>query len=133
MVTMNSEKSACRRKQNENTDIGGTTDRLRNRDSQINQYNNQNDEAVDKSPSSPTYHITASCVEDTPNFLVYQKVTVQIFNLEHLIFFQTNMFVFQMENIVEKMSDEVTGVPVKTVKNFMTKTPSVFTGNILVI
>lgn len=36
-----------------------------------------------------------------------------------------------MEAIVEKMSDEVTGVPVKTVKNFMTKTPSVFTGNIL--
>lgn len=35
-----------------------------------------------------------------------------------------------MEAIVEKMSDEVTGVPVKTVKNFMTKTPSVFTGNI---
>lgn len=36
-----------------------------------------------------------------------------------------------MEAIVEKMSDEITGVPVKTVKSFMTKTPSVFTGKIL--
>ncbi|XP_076397050.1 regulator of G-protein signaling 7 isoform X1 [Megachile rotundata] len=110
MVTMNSEKSACRRKPNENSDVGGTTERLRSRDTQIIQYNNQHDEAVDKSPSSPTYHITASCVEDTPNFLVYQK----------------------MESIVEKMSDEVSGVPVKTVKNFMTKTPSVFTGTDLI-
>jgi len=33
-----------------------------------------------------------------------------------------------MESIVEKMLDEFTGVPVKTVKTFMTKTPSVFTG-----
>lgn len=29
---------------------------------------------------------------------------------------------------MEKMLDEFTGVPVKTVKTFMTKTPSVFTG-----
>lgn len=36
-----------------------------------------------------------------------------------------------MEAVVEKMSDEVTGVPVRTVKSFMTKTPSVFTGKIL--
>lgn len=33
-----------------------------------------------------------------------------------------------MESIVEKMLDEFTGVPVKTVKTLMTKTPSVFTG-----
>jgi len=35
-----------------------------------------------------------------------------------------------MESIVEKMLDEFTGVPVKTVKTFMTKTPSVFIGKI---
>ncbi|KAG6802651.1 regulator of G-protein signaling 7 [Apis mellifera caucasica] len=110
MVTMNSEQSACRRKPSENSKIGGTVDRYRNRDNQINQCNNQNGQAVDKSPISPTYHITASCAEDTPNYLVYQK----------------------MEAIVEKMSDESTGVPVKTVKNFMTKTPSVFTGTDLI-
>ncbi|CAK9810827.1 Regulator of G-protein signaling 7 [Anthophora quadrimaculata] len=111
MVTMNSEQSACRRKPSENNDIGGTTDRYRNRDNQIDQCNNQNGGGVDKSPSSPTYHITASCAEDTPNYLVYQK----------------------MEAIIEKMADEVTGVPVKTVKNFMTKTPSVFTGTDLIL
>lgn len=33
-----------------------------------------------------------------------------------------------MEAIVEKMLDETDGVPVKTVKTFMTKIPSVFTG-----
>lgn len=35
-----------------------------------------------------------------------------------------------MESIVEKMLDEFTGVPVKTVKTLMTKTPSVFTGSL---
>jgi regulator of G-protein signaling len=33
-----------------------------------------------------------------------------------------------MEQIVEKMQDEVSGVPVKTVKNNKKKIPSVFTG-----
>lgn len=44
--------------------------------------------------------------EDAPNHLVYKK----------------------MEAIVERMQDETIGVPVKTVKSFMTKIPSVFTG-----
>lgn len=75
---MNSEQSACRRKPGENSDIVGSPDRY-NRDNQINQCNNQNGQEVDKSPSSPTYHITASCAEDTPNYLVYQKVRDCIF------------------------------------------------------
>ena len=33
-----------------------------------------------------------------------------------------------MESIVEKMMDETNGVPVKTVKSFISKIPSVFTG-----
>lgn len=33
-----------------------------------------------------------------------------------------------MEAIIEKMQDENTGVPVRTVKSFMSKIPSVFTG-----
>lgn len=33
-----------------------------------------------------------------------------------------------MESIVEKMLDDINGVPVRTVKSFMTKIPSVFTG-----
>jgi regulator of G-protein signaling len=35
-----------------------------------------------------------------------------------------------MEHIVEMMQDENTGVSVKTVKSFMSKVPSVFTGKI---
>eukprot|EP00105_Crassostrea_gigas_P001648 XP_011413898.1 PREDICTED: regulator of G-protein signaling 7-like isoform X2 [Crassostrea gigas] len=37
-------------------------------------------------------------------------------------------FVRMMERIVEMMQDESTGVPVRTVKSFMSKVPSVFTG-----
>lgn len=33
-----------------------------------------------------------------------------------------------MEKIVEQMQNEQTGVPVRTVKSFMTKIPSVFMG-----
>ncbi|WAR19436.1 RGS6-like protein [Mya arenaria] len=43
--------------------------------------------------------------EENPNYLVYKK----------------------MEMIVERMQDEATGVPVRTVKSFMSKVPSVFT------
>ncbi|XP_072946971.1 regulator of G-protein signaling 7-like [Epargyreus clarus] len=48
--------------------------------------------------------------EESPNYLVYKK----------------------MEAIIEKMQDENTGVPVRTVKSFMSKIPSVFTGSDLV-
>nr|KAG5695941.1 hypothetical protein BaRGS_017522 [Batillaria attramentaria] len=33
-----------------------------------------------------------------------------------------------MEGIIDRMQDECTGVPVRTVKSFMSKVPSVFTG-----
>ncbi|XP_022907745.1 regulator of G-protein signaling 7 [Onthophagus taurus] len=49
--------------------------------------------------------------EDSPNILLYKK----------------------MEKMVEKMQDEVTGVPVRTVKSFMSKIPSVFTGSDLIM
>ncbi|XP_043251998.1 regulator of G-protein signaling 7 isoform X2 [Colletes gigas] len=110
MVTMNSEKSAYCRKSGESSENGETGEQLRNRHNQTNQCNDQNGETIEKYQNSLMYHITASCAEDTPNYLVFQK----------------------MEAIVEKMLDEVTGVPVKTVKSFMTKTPSVFTGADLV-
>ncbi|GAB6032314.1 Regulator of G-protein signaling 7 [Chamberlinius hualienensis] len=45
-------------------------------------------------------------VEETPNHIVYRK----------------------MEGIIERMQDEQLGVPVRTVKSFMSKIPSVFTG-----
>ncbi|CAL1265858.1 unnamed protein product [Larinioides sclopetarius] len=55
-------------------------------------------------------HLTPS-PEDNPNFLVYKK----------------------MEAIVESMQDESHGVPVRTVKSFMSKIPSVFTGSDLIL
>ncbi|XP_042874072.1 regulator of G-protein signaling 7-like [Penaeus japonicus] len=48
----------------------------------------------------------AAPAEETPNHIVYKR----------------------MERIVEQMQQEETGVPVRTVKSFMTKIPSVFTG-----
>lgn len=38
----------------------------------------------------------------------------------------------KMEHVVERMQDEQAGVPVKTVKSFMSKIPSVFTGTDLI-
>ena len=38
-----------------------------------------------------------------------------------------------MEAVIEKMQDEQTGVPVRTVKSFISKIPSVFTGTLILI
>jgi hypothetical protein len=46
-------------------------------------------------------------LEDNPNMIVLHK----------------------LETILDKMQDEKIGVPIRTVKNFLTKIPSVFTGN----
>ncbi|XP_014251590.1 regulator of G-protein signaling 7 [Cimex lectularius] len=54
---------------------------------------------------------TTPCHDDSPNHLVYAK----------------------MEAIVERMQDETSGVPVRTVKSFMSKIPSVFTGSDLIL
>ena len=37
-----------------------------------------------------------------------------------------------METIVEKMQDETNGIPIRTVKSFMSKIPSVFIGSDLI-
>ncbi|XP_008206364.1 regulator of G-protein signaling 7 isoform X1 [Nasonia vitripennis] len=54
--------------------------------------------------------LTAPVAQDSPNYLTYKK----------------------MESIIERMLDEESGVPVKTVKTFMTKIPSIFTGTDLI-
>lgn len=61
-------------------------------------------------PSVQALMSTIPSPEESPNYLIYKK----------------------MEAIIEKMQDENTGVPVRTVKSFMTKIPSVFTGSDLV-
>jgi hypothetical protein len=61
----------------------------------------------------------------------YQLVDDQrhLFHCFHLLFGQL-CFALQMELIVERMQDEQSGVPVKTVKSFISKVPSVFTGKL---
>ncbi len=49
-------------------------------------------------------------IDETPNKIVYKKI----------------------EFIIEKMQEDSSGVPIKTVKSFMSKIPSVFTGTDLV-
>eukprot|EP00095_Tigriopus_kingsejongensis_P000221 maker-scaffold55_size446313-snap-gene-1.14 protein:Tk00221 transcript:maker-scaffold55_size446313-snap-gene-1.14-mRNA-1 annotation:"regulator of g-protein signaling 7 isoform x1" len=49
-------------------------------------------------------------LDDNPNLMVYLK----------------------MENIIERMQKDESGVPIRTVKSFMTKIPSVFTGQDLI-
>lgn len=61
-------------------------------------------------PSVQALMSTIPSPEESPNYLIYKK----------------------MEVIIEKMQDENTGVPVRTVKSFMSKIPSVFTGADLV-
>ncbi|KAK0160154.1 hypothetical protein PV328_007587 [Microctonus aethiopoides] len=119
MVTMNAETSASRLKPTTTAAVSGIND------SNGSNSLNVDDTQIDKgkiemtvsattktSTSSAVLNVTtekkstATCAEDSPNYLVYKK----------------------MESIVEKMLDDINGVPVRTVKSFMTKIPSVFTG-----
>ena len=60
--------------------------------------------------SVPTNKVLHINLDDNPNAMVYMK----------------------MEGIIEKMQKEDGGVPIRTVKSFMTKIPSVFTGQDLI-
>lgn len=63
------------------------------------------------SVSDGSQHLSSNHYENwNPNQIVYNK----------------------MEQIIEKMQDEQVGVPVRTVKSFMSKIPSVFTGSDLI-
>jgi len=54
-----------------------------------------------------------------------------LWNSGSFLFLLDNVYLyFQMEAIVERMQDEASGVPVRTVKSFMSKVPSVFTGKL---
>ena len=76
-------------------------------------------------------HVSSNHCEDwNPNQIVYNKVRFKFPPLDHFPWHtpQIKFYFFQMEQIIEKMQDEQTGVPVRTVKSFMSKIPSVFTG-----
>lgn len=73
---MNSEKSACRRKpieKNSSSNSKKASEHIDDVDKR-NEDGHAND-SPDLSPNTPTYNVTASCAEDTPNYLVYKKVS----------------------------------------------------------
>lgn len=79
MVTMNSEKSACRRKPIEKSSSSSSSSKKAPEHVDDVDKRNEEDRANDSpdlSPNTPTYNVTASCAEDTPNYLVYKKVFV---------------------------------------------------------
>ncbi|XP_012280355.1 regulator of G-protein signaling 7 [Orussus abietinus] len=106
MVTMSSEKSACRRKPVEDKDKGGAEQSAGKGRSVL---SNRRQHSAEHR-ATPAAINASACSKDVPNYIVYKK----------------------MESIVQRMLDEYTGVPVKTVKSFMTKIPSVFTGTDLI-
>lgn len=77
-----------------------------------------------------TVTLAAPITEVAPNSLVYKKVN----NAYSLSFYFKLLFrtCVQMESIVERMQGENGGVAVRTVKAFMSKVPSVFTGTDLI-
>uniref|UniRef100_A0A6Q2YCP3 Regulator of G protein signaling 7 n=1 Tax=Esox lucius TaxID=8010 RepID=A0A6Q2YCP3_ESOLU len=43
-----------------------------------------------------------------------------------------SLFLFQMEDVIARMQDEKNGIPIRTVKSFLSKIPSVFSGSDIV-
>lgn len=66
--------------------------------------------SAEEQPNHPNLNDVVRIEDWNPNQIVYRK----------------------METVIEKMQDEQFGVPVKTVKSFISKIPSVFTGSDLV-
>ncbi|XP_075989704.1 regulator of G-protein signaling 7 isoform X2 [Anticarsia gemmatalis] len=105
MVTMNSSEKAAQKacQQGPSRDNSKCIKEEKDRDKKESTLANL-------TPGMQALMSTIPSPEESPNYLVYKK----------------------MEAIIEKMQDENTGVPVRTVKSFMTKIPSVFTGSDLV-
>lgn len=72
MVTMSSEKSASRRKPIENNDTRESSSQT-----DETEENHQIEENVENQ-NTPTHRVTACCAEDTPNYLVYKKVSPRV-------------------------------------------------------
>jgi len=63
----------------------------------------------------------------TQHQIVYKKVI--LFCIFSIGVIGTQTSYFQMEQLMDRMQDENTGIPVRTVNKFRAKVPSVFTGN----
>lgn len=74
---MNSEKSACRRKPIEKSSSSSSSKKTPEHVDDVDKRNEDDhaNDSPDLSPNTPTYNVTASCAEDTPNYLVYKKVS----------------------------------------------------------
>ncbi|XP_059050381.1 regulator of G-protein signaling 7 [Achroia grisella] len=108
MVTMNSSEKAAQKACQQ----GPSRDNSKyvKEDKEKEKDRDKKDNVSSLPPSVQALMSTIPSPEESPNYLIYKK----------------------MEAIIEKMQDENTGVPVRTVKSFMTKIPSVFTGSDLV-
>lgn len=74
---MNSEKSACRRKPLEKSSSSSSSKKVPEHVDDVDKKNEDGNDSPDLSPNTPTYNVTASCAEDTPNYLVYKKVLLR--------------------------------------------------------
>ncbi|XP_039762706.1 regulator of G-protein signaling 7 [Pararge aegeria] len=110
MVTMNSSEKAAQKACQQGPSRENTKCVKDEKDKDKDKEKDKKDMIANLPPSVQALMSTIPSPEESPNYLVYKK----------------------MEAIIEKMQDENTGVPVKTVKSFMTKIPSVFTGSDLV-
>ncbi|XP_045782916.1 regulator of G-protein signaling 7-like [Maniola jurtina] len=112
MVTMNSSEKAAQKacQQGPSRENTKCVKDDKEKDKDKDKEKDKKDMVASLPPSVQALMSTIPSPEESPNYLVYKK----------------------MEAIIEKMQDENTGVPVRTVKSFMTKIPSVFTGTDLV-
>nr|XP_032528415.1 regulator of G-protein signaling 7-like [Danaus plexippus plexippus] len=109
MVTMNSSEKAAQKACHQGTSKDTTKCSKDEKDKEKDKKDKDN-MVANLPPNVQALMSTIPSPEESPNYLVYKK----------------------MEAIIEKMQDETSGVPVRTVKSFMTKIPSVFTGADLV-
>ncbi|CAK1554278.1 unnamed protein product [Leptosia nina] len=110
MVTMNSNEKAAPKACQQGSSRDVTKSSKEEKENEKKERKERENLIANLPPSVQALMATIPSPEESPNYLAYKK----------------------MEAIIEKMQDENTGVPVRTVKSFMSKIPSVFTGSELV-
>lgn len=62
----------------------------------------------------------------------FMRKVLTVFFLLNLLFLFLSCLA-QMEEVIARMQDEKNGIPIRTVKSFLTKIPSVFSGKLLLM
>ncbi|XP_060165632.1 regulator of G-protein signaling 7 isoform X8 [Globicephala melas] len=74
--------------------------------------------------------------DESPNMLVYRKETfIQVQALQQRVpgpSLSQHCLTIRMEDVIARMQDEKNGIPIRTVKSFLSKIPSVFSGSDIV-